>query len=80
MWSWAPDGYLIPRQTGRLTVRSTITLTLKQVSLLLDLFENRQLTVIWKTGSYQRGPEQSNLRTEEFTALRAIIRKLVVKT
>jgi hypothetical protein len=28
IWSWAPDGALTPRQTGRLTVRRIITLTL----------------------------------------------------
>jgi hypothetical protein len=27
IWSWAPDGSLTPRQTGRLTVGSNITLT-----------------------------------------------------
>jgi hypothetical protein len=28
IWSWAPDGCLTPRQTGRLTVGRNITLTL----------------------------------------------------
>jgi hypothetical protein len=28
IWSWAPDGYLTPRQTGQLTVGRNVTLTL----------------------------------------------------
>jgi hypothetical protein len=31
IWSWAPDGCFIPRQTGRLTVGRNMTLTLSQL-------------------------------------------------
>jgi hypothetical protein len=34
MWSWAPDGYFIPRQTGRLTVGHNVILTSTLTTLL----------------------------------------------
>jgi hypothetical protein len=35
-WSWAPDGFFIPRQTGRLTVGRNIRLRLRRESYLWD--------------------------------------------
>jgi hypothetical protein len=32
VWSWAPDGCLMPRQAGRLTVGRNVTLTLSLTS------------------------------------------------
>jgi hypothetical protein len=39
IWSWAPDGCLKPRQTGRLTVRRNITL-ISDLTLRVDSWSN----------------------------------------
>jgi hypothetical protein len=45
IWSWAPDGYLTPRQTGRLTVGRSITLTLTSTLLTVSRYHELDLAV-----------------------------------
>jgi hypothetical protein len=61
MWSWAPDGCVAPRQTGRPTVDSNITWLWKPVSSARKSIENWQLKLEVGVGS-QSSPGGSSWR------------------
>jgi hypothetical protein len=66
MWSWAPDGCLIPRHTGRLTVDRDITLTLTLTTDDFRLKLSRELIAVeLKAGTFCRELNEPRIAAAE---------------
>jgi hypothetical protein len=61
IWSWAPDGRLTPRQTGRLTVGRKLTSTSLPVSNMMCSLAYRTMDkAILSAIQHRQDPSESN--------------------